>query len=193
MLKKPTDGNVSSLSIAYFGNAHIRNIVYLLESLDKIIGMKDGSKYELVTSLDFDETKKSRCLTTPAINLTDEVNKHNSTIKPLSFTYMNINGNNISSISGPISFYYFRPTNRLSKLPLIMLFGDLHRSWKDTCTDCVCSKETKSCCYKLSDPELLKLFDTLGSVDYPVDFYTETSFAGTGKCFENGEMEILTT
>jgi hypothetical protein len=196
MLKKPTYGNVSSLSIAYFGNAHIKNMVYLLESLDKILNMKDGSKYELVTSLDFDRSKKSRCLTMPDINLTDEVNKHNSTIQPVqpvTLSFMSINGNNISSISGPISFYYFRPTNKLSKLPLIVLFGDKHRDRDNMCTKCACSRTTKSCCYKLSDRPLLQLFDTLGSEDYPVDFYTETSFGGTGKGFENGEMEILTT
>ena len=193
MLKKPTDNNISSLSIGYFGNAHIRNIVYLLSSLDTILDMKDGSKYELVTSIDFDKSKKSRCLRMPDINLSDEVNKHNSTIKPLSFTYMNINGNNIKSISGAISFYYFRPTNRLSNLPLIVLFGDSHRDSTAMCPNCSCSRSKKYCCYKLSDRPLLQLIDTLGSVDYPVDFYTETSFSGTGTGFANGEMEIFTT
>ena len=111
-------------------------------------------------------------------------------IQPLS--YMKINGTTISSISGPVSFYYFRPTNKLSKLPLIMLFGDYHRARNKMCKKCSCSKETKSCCYKISDPDFLQLFDTLAS-KYPIDFYTETSFTGTGKGFENGEMEILTT
>ena len=191
MLKKPTDNNISSLSIGYFGNAHIRNIVYLLSSLDTILDMKDGSKYELVTSIDFDKSKKSRCLRMPNINLTDEVNKHNSTIQTLG--YMIINGNNIKSISGAISFYYFRPTNRLSNLPLIVLFGDSHRDSTAMCPNCSCSRSKKYCCYKLSDRPLLQLIDTLGSVDYPVDFYIETSFSGTGTGFANGEMEIFTT
>ena len=111
-------------------------------------------------------------------------------IQPLS--YMKINGNNIKSISGPVSFYYFRPTNKLSKLPLIMLFGDYHRARNKMCKKCSCSKETKSCCYKISDPDFLQLFDTLAS-KYPIDFYTETSFTGTGTGFKNGEMEVLTT
>jgi hypothetical protein len=120
----------------------------------------------------------------PPINLSYEVLKHNN---------MEINGTLISSISGPVSFYYLRPTFELSKLPLIILFGDYHRSRDQMCVDCTCSKGKKSCCYKISDPALLQLFDTLGSSEYPVDFYTETSFLGTGKGFENGEMEILTT
>ena len=117
--------------------------------------------------------------------------KKNSIVEPLN--HMNISGTTISSISGPVSFYYFRPTNKLSKLPLIMLFGDIHRSQDKMCDNCNCSKDKKSCCYRISDPELLKLFDTLGSSEYPVDFYTETSFIGTGEGFKNGEMEILTT
>jgi hypothetical protein len=119
--------------------------------------------------------------------------RKNSVVEPIEpLNHMNINGTSISSISGPVSFYYFRPTNKFSKLPLIMLFGDRHRARDKMCKKCSCSKQTKSCCYKLSDRPLLELFDTLAS-EYPVDFYTETSFLGTGTGFANGEMEILTT
>ena len=116
--------------------------------------------------------------------------RQNSGLKPLN--HLKINATTISSISGPVSFYYFRPTNKLSKLPLIMLFGDMHRARHNMCIKCSCSKDKKSCCYKLSDPRFLKLFDVVAS-RFPIDFYTETSFLGTGSGFKNGEMEILTT
>ena len=116
--------------------------------------------------------------------------RQNSGLKPLN--HLKIDATTISSISGPVSFYYFRPTNKLSKLPLIMLFGDFHRTRNNMCIKCSCSKDKKSCCYKLSDPRFLKLFDVVAS-RFPIDFYTETSFLGTGSGFKNGEMEILTT
>ena len=86
----------------------------------------------------------------------------------------------INSLSGPVSFYYLRPKEEVYEdgngkyFPLIVLFGDEHRSLKGTCDPCVC--DTKTCCYKLSDPEFLEKIDTLASF-YPVDFYAETFLA----------------
>jgi hypothetical protein len=79
MFKKPTGGNISSISFGYFGNSHVKNMVKILSSLHKRLHMND-SKYELVTDINFDESKKSRCLKMPPIDLTDEVNKHNAAI-----------------------------------------------------------------------------------------------------------------
>ncbi len=108
-----------------------------------------------------------------------------------------IDGVTISSISGPVSFYYLRPKASVYKngnayyFPLIILFGDAHRSYQNMCSNCVCVD--KICCYKLSDTALLQKFDTLSSKEHPVDFYTETSFAGTGEGFSRGMMEYFTT
>lgn len=98
--------------------------------------------------------------------------------KNISKAGIHINENVITSISGPISFHYLRPKNNAAFFPLTILFGDAHQSNENICMDCTCSKDKKSCCYKLSDYELLDLFDTLPTEDFPVDFYTETSFAG---------------
>jgi hypothetical protein len=49
-----------------------------------------------------------------------------------------------------------------------------------------------SCCYTISDRPFLQLIDTLAS-RYPIDFYIETAFLGSGNGFTNGFMEDLTT
>jgi hypothetical protein len=169
---------------------------YTLDELKKIAkdngikGVSGLNKTELcVAILDFFEKDKAGIVKEPVAAVPLMI-RRNSSLKPLN--HLKINETTISSISGPISFYYFRPTNKLSKLPLIMLFGDMHRARDKMCKKCSCSKETKSCCYKISDSDFLQLFDAVGS-RFPIDFYTETSFTGTGQGFENGEMEILTT
>jgi len=48
------------------------------------------------------------------------------------------------------------------------------------------------CCYTISDRSFLQLIDTLAS-RYPIDFYIETAFLGSGDGFTNGFMEDLTT
>jgi hypothetical protein len=104
----------------------------------------------------------------------------------------------IKSLSGPVSFYYLRPKKEVyddgngKYFPLIVLFGDIHRSLEGKCDPCVCDSESETCCYKLSDPDFLEKIDTLASV-YPIDFYTETFLGGTGKGFKGGIMEDLTT
>ena len=48
------------------------------------------------------------------------------------------------------------------------------------------------CCYTIADRPFLQLIDTLAS-RYPIDFYIETAFLGSGNGFKNGFMEDLTT
>ena len=100
----------------------------------------------------------------------------------------------IKSISGPVSFYYLRPkdTTESKYFPLIVLFGDYHRSRDFICNNCDC--RNGKCCYTISDKSFLSLLDSLVySHKYPVDFYTETFFIGTSTGFKNGFMENLTT
>ena len=106
----------------------------------------------------------------------------------------------ITSLSGPISFYYLRPTKNVYQdgngkyFPLIVLFGDMHRSIEKTCDRCACSIDRKNgCCYMLSDYEFLKKLDRLADPQHPVDFYTETFLSGTNKGFKGGVMAHLTT
>ena len=109
-----------------------------------------------------------------------------------------INNKIIDSISGPTSFYYLRPTQQVYSdgngkyFPLVVLFGDYHRSEDNYCSSCNCSLERKYCCYKLSDPSFLRSIDELAST-YTIDFYTETFFEGTGEGFKGGMMEDMTT
>ena len=186
---KSTEEEIKQYTVNELKQIAIKNGIKVVSGLNKT---------ELCLSIiDFFEKKKPMNVPPPivqqhvaAVPLMVRRNSVEEPIQPL--RHMKINETTISSISGPISFYYFRPTNLLSKLPLIMLFGDMHRGREKMCKKCSCSKETKSCCYKLSDPDFLQLFDSLAS-HYPIDFYTETSFGGTGRGFRNGEMEILTT
>jgi hypothetical protein len=106
-----------------------------------------------------------------------------------------INDKLIKSISGPVSFYYLKPINSSESkyFPLIVLFGDYHRSKDNICNNCKCENK-KNCCYTISDKNFLSLLDSLVYDDkYPVDFYTETFLLGTSIGFKNGFMEDLTT
>jgi hypothetical protein len=106
-----------------------------------------------------------------------------------------INGKKITAISGVVSFYYLRPKKEVyadgngKYFPLIILLGDLHRSYEDLCFPCDCKLEDEKCCLKLY-PFFIKFIDSLA---YPVDFYTETFFEGTGTGFEGGIMNEMTT
>ena len=97
----------------------------------------------------------------------------------------------IESVSGPVSFYYLRPTKQVYNdgngqyFPLIVLFGDAHFSLANTCNPCVC-KDKKRCCYKLSDPDFLRKLDTLSDPEHPVDFFTETLVSSTEMGFFKG-------
>lgn len=109
-----------------------------------------------------------------------------------------INDTTVTSLSGPISFYYLKPkvdASEMKYFPLIVLFGDLHRSKEFSCEHCTCStQEDGNCCYTISDHSFLKLLDTLGDAKNPVDFFTETFFLRTFTSFENASyMEDLTT
>ncbi len=106
-----------------------------------------------------------------------------------------ISENTIGKISGPVSFYFLKPSqtvpyDQTHYFPLIMLFGDLHRSKEKSCESCSCSED--SCCYTISDTPFLQLIDTLAET-YPIDFYTETAFLGMGSGFKNGYMEDFTS
>lgn len=109
-----------------------------------------------------------------------------------------INDTTVTSLSGPKSFYYLKPNlanidlSELKYFPLIVLFGDLHRSKEFSCEKCTCSENGK-CCYAISDHSFLHLLDTLGDDQNPVDFFTETFLMGTGTKFKNGYMEDFTT
>jgi hypothetical protein len=104
----------------------------------------------------------------------------------------------VESLSGPVSFYYLRPTKKVydrghgKYFPLIVLFGDIHFSFENICDPCVCNGK-KRCCHKLSDPNFLRKLDTLSTSKHPVDFYTETPPSGTGHGFQGGMMADLTT
>lgn len=114
-----------------------------------------------------------------------------------------ISGKKITSISGPVSFYYLRPTKQVyddgnkEYFPLVVLFGDYHRSDKNYCEPCNCGYEYKGnesneCCYRLDDNLFISKINRLAS-KYTVDFYTETSFGGTGIGFKGGLMKEFTT
>jgi hypothetical protein len=101
----------------------------------------------------------------------------------------------IQQMSGPISTYYLRPKQNIYDsgearfFPLILLFGDMHRSYANSCSPC----DYTNLCYKISDPYLLKKIDNLSTSTHPIDFYTESRIEDTREGFKNGYMEELTT
>ena len=128
------------------------------------------------------------------ISIINPTKLHNYQIKYKNEIGIIIKDTLIKSISGPVSFYYLRPkdTTESKYFPLIVLFGDYHRSRDFICNNCDC--RNGKCCYTISDKSFLSLLDSLVySHKYPVDFYTETFFIGTSTGFKNGFMEDLTT
>ncbi len=77
-----------------------------------------------------------------------------------------------SRISGPVSFYYLKPKDSSSTLPLFLLFGDIHFSYDDMCTNCTCEDE-KNCCHAIYDKDFLKKIEKLAKPNRPIDFYIE--------------------
>ncbi len=75
--------------------------------------------------------------------------------------------------------YYLKPRRDVYEtfhaqgldLPLLLLFGDVHRSNKGVCEDCDCEED---CCKLIYDKEFIREFDTIAR-ETPVDFYTESS------------------
>lgn len=137
---------------------------------------------------------------------TEQVKPNNptkSTKLPESIKYKNgirIGNTYINTLSGPISLYYLKPSDQvlaseLHLFPMIMLFGDEHRSMKNTCE---CAKKVPSeyeqsehtNCYTISDVKLLQLIDTVAS-KYPIDFYIETEILGSGGCRESEQRGFL--
>ena len=57
-------------------------------------------------------------------------------------------------------------------LPLVLLWGDVHRDDSEKCEDCTCNTGDIECCYNIYDKPFLQELDKLAT-EYPVDFYTE--------------------
>ena len=81
----------------------------------------------------------------------------------------------IHRISGPVSVHYLKPSG---PYPLILLFGDVHRSEEGMCEKCTCTSNSQGnqgsqCCILLHDTVFLQGLDEIAS-EYPVDFFTET-------------------
>jgi hypothetical protein len=99
-----------------------------------------------------------------------------------------IGNTNIQRLSGPIGFTFLRPRNDIKSLPLIVLFGDEHESYERNCMNCDCYRNKNGCCYTITDPNFLRILDTLADDNHPVDFYVETPFTGRGEVGGNGYM-----
>jgi hypothetical protein len=87
----------------------------------------------------------------------------------------------VSKISGPVSMHYLKPNEDFYRsfrgqvnFPLVLLFGDVHRSEEQLCEPC--NKENRrNMCYEIYNPEFLRQFDNLASQDSPIDFFTESA------------------
>ena len=164
--------------------------------LDKKKSKKSVTKKSVVTKNSVTLVTKKKSVTKKSVTLVTKkksVKKKRDRSPDVIF-----GGDGIASLSGPVSFYYLRPIQTVYEegngkyFPLIVLFGDVHRSLEKICKPC--SKwSTKKKCYELSDPHFLIKLDTLSTPDHPVDFYTETVLSGTGEGFKGGMMKDLTS
>jgi hypothetical protein len=110
---------------------------------------------------------------------------------------MEINGNTINKISGPVSFYLLLPGGREINLykkskinpPIIMLFGDSHFDRRNLCSDC----EIINSCYNIWSKNLLDLLDNLAT-RAKLDFNLETGYGFGFKeidIFDDGPLNVL--
>ena len=96
-----------------------------------------------------------------------------------------INRQLIKSISGPVYLSILKPKmDYFKKLyskektfaPVFMLFGDVHQSNEEMCTDCTCNIHNSGCCYKIYEDKFLKLLDQIPEPPkFNVDFSMESS------------------
>jgi hypothetical protein len=96
---------------------------------------------------------------------------------------LNINKTIIKNLSGPVSAYILTPTEESFvsmkaifniKTPVIFMLGDVHGSFNGNCQDVIRSRDLQGAVtYNITDPEFLKLLDSLSSEKTPVDFYVE--------------------
>jgi len=101
---------------------------------------------------------------------------------------MLINNKKIDRISGPVSFSLLKPKmfifDELKKegvrLPIFMLFGDVHFSDKHQCNNCTCV-DSSSCCLPIYSDEFLRIIDSIATPENPVDFGIEGFYAGKQK------------
>lgn len=107
-------------------------------------------------------------------------NRNNKSAKQQKRTGLTIGDTAIQRISGPISITIVRPNEDVYKkglasfFPIIVMFGDLHRSMENMCESCITPD-----CYTIFDPAFLKHLDGLADAMHPIDFYTETTIYGT--------------
>jgi hypothetical protein len=102
---------------------------------------------------------------------------------------LKINNKIIKKISGPINIrilkpslesflQYKNPTNEESgnmKLPLIILFGDVHGSFTATCSPCDEDDKSKEC-FSIYKTSFLDLFNNISTkYKHPIDFFIEDS------------------
>ena len=85
----------------------------------------------------------------------------------------------MNKISGPVSIYYLKPIN--TEMPLVLMFGDIHGSYENMCSNCTCESEGKDCCHEVYDTAFLKKLDRLSTPATPVDFYVEYFDDNDGK------------
>jgi hypothetical protein len=94
---------------------------------------------------------------------------------------LTIYNKHINKISGPVSLQVLRPNKTKfdeykkngMTLPIYILFGDVHNSTKNMCEICECKDGSSSCCYKVYDPNFMRLIDKVVSPGHSVDLYTE--------------------
>jgi hypothetical protein len=87
----------------------------------------------------------------------------------------------INKISGPVAIRILKPNKQKFEnykkigitLPVYIFFGDIHGSFENMCEVCECKPGSSNCCYKVYDPNFMRLIDKLVSPGYGVDFYSE--------------------
>lgn len=103
------------------------------------------------------------------------------------YTGIIINRQIVKSISGPAYLTMLKPKmDYFKKLyseektfaPVFMIFGDIHRSNEEMCSNCLCNLHDGGCCYKVYEDKFLKLLDKIPKPPkFNVDFSMENDIS----------------
>jgi len=90
--------------------------------------------------------------------------------------YLLLNNKKIKYISDPVSFTILNSKDKINKLPIIILFGDIHYSSKNKCNHC----NIKNKCYNLHN-NIIKIFNDISNENKKIDIYLEHDFVNLNK------------
>ena len=132
----------------------------------RILNEKMSPKYKSKCKKPCEITKICNELTGRCVNKTGVIGK--KILKSFNKNGIKLDNTLITKISGPMSMRILTPKSDI-KLPLILLFGDLHSGIKG-----ICKCKEDEICYIINSKRFIKHFDNIATTEKPIDFFVES-------------------